>query len=189
MLSVSFSFIFILFSFSLAIQFFDHSVKNIIGDIAWTIVYLLLPIIAFAIPIILKHRKKLCFKKSILISSIFILLYAFIAFGTNYAVHSYLKDFTPAKWEKHQSERHYMLEDMVKEIHFIGMSKENVIDLLGQPNQLYADTDGADLLDYYVGSFSIDPTMLTFVFEDNKVVEIYEYTEFRTAKKYYIKTE
>jgi len=112
-----------------------------------------------------------------------ILSYAFLTFGTYYSVDCYLNDFTPEKWEKYPNERYHMLENMTKEINFLGMTKEEVIEILGEPNQPYADTYNADLIDYYVGSFSIDPTMITFVFKDNKVVEVYQYTEFRLTNE------
>ncbi len=170
---------FIIFILSIGMQFLDASVRNVVGSFMWTVIYFALPITAFILAILLKFK----FKKSGLIFTIPILAYAIISFGTIYAINSYLSDFSQDKWVKYQSERYHMLDDMTNEINFVGMSKEEVIKMLGEPNRPYADTDNIDLIDYYVGSFSIDPTMITFVFEDNKVIEVYEYTEFRTSKK------
>ena len=175
--------VFIIFIISVVFQIFDDSVQNVIGEFLWATIYFILPIISFGLPIVLTLTLKLNLEKSIITSVVSIFIYAIISLGTLYTVNSYLSDFTQEKWKKYPSERHHMLKDMTDEINFIGMSKENVIEILGEQYYLYADADGADVIDYFVGSFVIDPTMITFVFEDNKVTEVYEYTEFRSSKK------
>lgn len=170
---------FVLFFFSRGMQFISYSVKNVIGNFIWTIIYFVFPVIAFFLAILLKFR----IRKTLLISIVPIIIYALISFGTIITINYYLKDFSQDKWAKYQSERYRMLDNMTNKIDFIGMTKEEVIKILGEPDNPYAATDNIDLIDYYVGSFSIDPTMITFVFENNKVTEVYEYTEFRTSKK------
>jgi len=173
--------VFIIFEISLVMQVWDAKVMTLIGTFAWFVIYLLFPIAVFALTVIFTIKSKP--KKSILLSVILILSYAAIAFSMIFVVNSYFSEFSQEKWGKYPYQRYNMLEDMTDEINFMGMSKEEVIDILGNPGVPYADPDGADLIDYYVGSSSIDPTMVTFVFENDKVVEVYEYTEFRIETK------
>ena len=170
---------FIIFTLSVGLQFLDSGVRDVLGSFMWTVIYSAFPVIAFILSIILKLK----YKKSVLISGISIIIYAVISLGAIFAIHGYFSDFSHNKWVKYPGERYLMLDDMIKENNFIGMSKEEVIKILGKPDNPYADPGNIDLIDYYIGAFSIDPAMITFVFENNKVTEAYEYTEFREPNK------
>lgn len=175
--------LFVIFVLSVGFQFFNTSVISVIGGTCWVLLYLVLPLFIFIVPLVAKFLFKCNFKKAIFVSIISVLIYVILTFGTIFTVHEFLEDFTSNKWKKYPNERYLMLDDMAEEIKFIGMTKENVIEILGEPTSPYADTEDADLIEYYIGAFSIDPTMVTFVFENNEVTEVYEYTEFRIHKK------
>ena len=113
--------IYIVFIFSMVFQVFDSSINHVLGNAFWFLIFFVLPVISFILPIILTAVLKLNFKKSVLISVISILICSSVLLGSIFAVHSYLRDFTPEKWQKYKWERHYMLEDMTQDINFIGM--------------------------------------------------------------------
>ena len=168
---------------SITIQLFDISAKKAIGSFLWNLIYVALPIVAFVLPLALTLIFKHNLKKTILGFVISIIVYAIVAFGTFFAVNAYLSDFTYEKWERYQDERHLMIDDLASEVNFIGMAKDEVIGILGEPEPIFFDdADGADVVDYYVGADLIDPISLSFVFEDNKVIEVYKYTEVRGNK-------
>ncbi len=175
--------VFIICTLSITIQLFDINAKKVIGSFLWSLIYIALPIIAFVLPLSLTLIFKHNLKKTILGFVISIIVYAIVAFGTFFAVNTYLSDFTYEKWERYQSERYLMLDDLASEVDFIGMTKDEVIEILGEPEPIfYDDADVADLIDYYVGADLIDPISLSFAFENNKVVEVYKYTEVRENK-------
>ena len=168
---------------SITIQLFDISAKKVLGSFLWNLIYVALPIVAFVLPLALTLIFKHNLKKTILGFVISIIVYAIVAFGAFFAVNTYLRDFTHEKWERYQDERHLMIDDLASEVDFIGMTKDEVIRILGEPEPIFFDdADGADLIDYYVGADLIDPISLSFVFEDDKVVDVYEYTQVRENK-------
>lgn len=104
-------------------------------------------------------------------------------FGSRYAIDQYRAEFSPKKWKNTNfNERYYMVEDLAEEYELIGMTKVEVAALLGTPSMPFVDAEGADVLEYYVGDYTIDPGILSFVFEDGAVVEVYYYTEQRENK-------
>ena len=129
--------IFALFILSLVLQIFDNSVETIIGRVLWVIIYFMLPIVSFILPIILTIKLRFSIKKSIIAYALSVIIYAIVSWGTIFCVYGYLNDFTQEKWRKYPSERHCMIQDMVNEINFIGMTREQVIETLGEPPQFW----------------------------------------------------
>lgn len=78
-----------------------------------------------------------------------------------------------------------MLNSLKEKYNLYEMTYPEIVSLLGESEQTYAHEAPAheEYLEYRVGSFTIDPTMLTIEFEDEKVVDIYLYTEFRTSRQ------
>lgn len=171
--------VFAVFAFSMLIQFFDSSVIDVIGKVPWFIIYILLPIIVFLVPLLIDRS----FKKSALWAVVLISIYALISLGTYAGIHKYMENFTSDKWDKYPKVRYLMLDDLADKHNFIGMSKDEITDILGESNQPYADPDDKDIIDYYTGAGFIDPEILSFEFEDNIVTDVYTYAEFREARK------
>lgn len=121
-------------------------------------------------------------KKIILsLSTVIIIIAAFIALSVN------SKIFTSEKWSKSitSNDRYKMLDDLKEKYNFYNMTYEEIVNLLGESETPYAYVPPAheEYLEYRVGSYTIDPTMLTIEFENGKVVDVYLYTEFRSSKK------
>ncbi|MBE5766539.1 MAG: hypothetical protein E7335_05170 [Clostridiales bacterium] len=176
--------IFCVFVLSMLFVLLDESVSAVIGTLGWCTVYLLLPMGVFAAAILLKFGKGMGFLKAFFAVQACIVVYAAAAFGTQAWVNRYLSDFTPEKWVRYPSQRICMIADMAEEYELIGMTKEDIWALFGAEDIPYADVGEADILEYYIGAsgLSIDPTMMTIVFEENRAVEVYCYTEHRSLK-------
>lgn len=171
--------VFAVFAYSMMLQLFDSSVIDVIGKALWFIIYILLPIVVFIVPLVIQRS----FKASALLAIVLILIYATISLGTYAGIHKYMQGFTSDKWEKYPKVRYLMLDDLADKYNFIGMNKDEVIDILGESKAMYADPGDKDIIDYYTGAGFIDPEMLSFEFQDNIVVDAYTYAEFREARK------
>ena len=114
-----------------------------------------------------------------------ILIFVFVIITVCVALSAYSKTFTPEKWANNRDNRYKMLDSLKEQYNLNEMTYGEIINLLGQSEQPYAYEAPAheEYLEYRVGYFTIDPTMLTIEFENGKVVDIYLYTEFRSSKK------
>ena len=176
--------IFCVFALSMLFALLDESVSAVIGTFGWCVIYLLLPVGVFAAAIFLKFGKKMRFLKAFFAVQACVAVYVAAAFGTQVWVSRYLSDFTPAKWARYPSQRLCMISDMAEEYELIGITKKEAREIFGMEDTPYADTEKSDVLEYYIGTsgFFIDPTMMTIVFEENRAVEVYCYTEHRSLK-------
>lgn len=131
---------------------------------AWIItVGIIILIGVFAFPIYtykLFKDKLLLMKMSFLITVIFLV----VSFGAWYFTQSRFKDFTPERWQQYPRQRVTMIEDLKKEHNIIGMNKNNVIDLLGEP---YETTNGGAL------KYSFDYGYIEVLFSKGKVTSLY----------------
>jgi len=94
--------------------------------------YVILPVVVLALPIAIKLITKKEFYKSILFSSIGVIIYFIIVFCIEMCIIRYMKDFTVDKWNNYVDFRYLMVDDLEKEYNFVGMSKEEVFDILGE---------------------------------------------------------
>ena len=80
-----------------------------------------------------------------------------------------LRIFSKEKWDKYETLRIYMIDDL--ETHYItkGMSEEFVINLLGEP--MYVKEDSPRFIEYYISPGYLDPIRFYIMFEDGEVVE------------------
>ena len=164
----------IIFTFSIIQQLFNSTVKDVIGKTMWYCIYMLLPILVLMTPLIARHILK-CRNKLILICSIcVIMIYSLVVFVTPIITYKYIQNFTPQKWAVYKYERKLMLDDLNKNYTLLGMTIEDIKKILGKP-----DTESENELEYVIDSGWIDPEMLVLRFEEQKVVDIYTYIEFK----------
>lgn len=105
----------------------------------WIFVVLLLTLIALSAPLYLR----LLVKKELYILLLSIIICAGYALSVLYwynLSNNQFKDFTVEKWREFPNQRILMLDDL-KECHMIiGMSNDQVISLLGQPDKIIDET-------------------------------------------------
>ena len=181
----------ILYAAALLLIFCVSSFLWLFGGLLWIVlehqvlqvIYLILPVITGCIIIRVRLFKEYSFRKSCFCATAAVLVYAFLALGIFAAFNGYFKSFTPEKWQRFPNARYLMLDDLNRDHKLRERNKEEIIALLGTPDNPYDGTDADYIIDYYVGSFTIDPTMLSFEFEKDMVNDVYTYTEFRTRRQ------
>lgn len=143
--------------------------------------HLLLPIIAVCFAISL--RWKYPFRKSCARAAASVAVYAVLMVAAIACFKGYFTSFTTEKWQRLYNDRYLMLDDLNRDHHLKDLSRDEIIALLGTPDHPYDGTEDENIIDYHVASFYIDPTMLSFEFENDMVKDVYTYTEFRSSRQ------
>lgn len=142
---------------------------GVIGNFSNTIFcicFLVLPIIVLFMPIILKFTLKKEFYKSILWSLISVAIYFVIIFATSFGISKYMSEFTFEKWnnEEYSNLRYLMLNSLEEKNDFIGMNKEEVIEILGK------ESDHGNRIYYFVGSQFLTEYFYCLEYDENNVI-------------------
>ena len=86
------------------------------------------------------------------------------------------RDFNKDDWDKYIDARFTMTEFIINNRILIGKTREEVIDILGTPHEYYVRENG---IYYYIGFkpgfVNIDPYLLGIIFENDIVINVYEY--------------
>ena len=172
---------------SIGLQFLEFNLAYVIGYRMWAALYLLLPTALFiTLMLIAVYNRKKGLKKTAVIAAVTVCLYAVVSLASMIAPKIYFKSFSAEKWAKNFKVRYMMLDDLKRKYNFIGMTRDEVTAVLGEPIKPYADPNGADIMEYVIDFRGIDPTMLTLVLDSGRVTEVYTYSEYRsTAKSIY----
>lgn len=175
--------VFLVFCVSSFLWLFGGLLWEVMEHPILRVIHLLLPVITGYVIIRVGLFKEYSFKKSCVRAAAAVLVYALLAVAIFAGFRGYFTSFTPEKWQRFRNERYLMLKDLNKDHNLRERSKDEIIALLGTPNTPYDGTDADNIIDYYVGSFTIDPTMLSFEFENDMVKDVYTYSEYRTRRQ------
>lgn len=99
-------------------------------------------------------------------------LSAFMVNGIIYnAAGLYSSVYSREKWDENEEIRFYMIDDLEKKYDSVGMSKAEVIEILGEPDAI-SEYGGWEVFDYYLGygDDMIDPYTYNIRFEDGIAV-------------------
>lgn len=88
-------------------------------------------------------------KKLLIIVSCITAIGVLVAGITFMSITNYSRDFTSEKWKNYPAGRSGMVEDLEKEYDFVGMSKAEVVELLGEPNNISQFLYGHETYEYY----------------------------------------
>lgn len=103
---------------------------------------------------------------------------ALLFYFTHYGFFKYYSDFTPSKWYKTDNNlRGYMINSLEEKYNLLGMTKKEIIELLGTPdysqnNEYRHDEYQTDYYEYIINYVMIDPVMYRISFDSEKVVYI-----------------
>ena len=125
-------------------------------------------VISLGLPIL--KRKK--FKKKWILPMVLTLVLLIVPIfndGLIKRVEDDLSIFSKEKWDKYESLRIYMLDDLDTNYIWKGADEEYVIKLLGEP--FYIKEENPRYIEYYVSSGNLDPIRFYIMFEDGKVIE------------------
>ncbi len=168
----------VVFAFSITQQLFNSTVRNVIGKALWYFIYVVLPIITLLVPLIVRFIVNCKWKITLIYSLCIIVIYSLVAFTTSVIAYRYIQDFTEQKWADHRYERKLMLDDLNKKYTLIGMDIEDIKMLLGKP-----DIESENEIEYIIGVGWFDPEMMVMRFEEQRLIDIYTYTEFKSKKQ------
>lgn len=87
----------------------------------------------------------------------------------NYIRHS----FTKEEWKTKQYQRYEIVDDLLKKNNnLIGLTKEQVVDLLGEPENITRKSNKTDsYMEYSLSSYGLEINLLTIILEEGKVVK------------------
>ena len=102
-------------------------------------------------------------------------LILFSSFVIATSLHYFFENrFTESRWKESPMRRYKMLDDIINRNLFVDDTKKEVINQLGEPNEIYSET--IDAFNYYIGEgarFSNNQIkQLTLIFENNRVTEV-----------------
>lgn len=131
----------------------------------------LLYILAFVLPILFRKRisKYLSMPLSFIVFTIIsLVLVVCISLGGR----SYISEFSSEKWSNNEGLRTYMVEDLEEEHKIVGMTDKEVLELLGEPDDIWELSEKERYAYiYYIGTDIIGESDMYFVsFLDNVVV-------------------
>lgn len=164
-------FVFIISNIS---QVFNYTVKDVVGTVMWHIIYVFLPAVALIVPFIMKRIKRFSAKLISVCSLGITVIYVLLMLIVPTSVNTYIRSFTESKWTRYKYERKLMLEDLEEDYYLIGMSKGDILNLLGA-----ADSEEEEEWEYVIASGWVDPEMFVIKFKDGNVIDFYTYIEFK----------
>ena len=138
----------------------------------YNVIYYGLPIMAFVIPFVLAMWKRLKWKKTIKCAAITLLAYALIVCAISISLAGYFENFTSTKWEAYPNQRYIMYDDLKETYGLIGMTIDEVEELLGKPttdgeNTVYG---GPYALEYFSGESTFGYWILNITYDENGIV-------------------
>ena len=90
--------------------------------------------------------------------------------GILYAAHDYISVYTREKWDKYPFERGSILDSLNEQYNFIGMTEQEVKEILGEPNKT-SERDSCTIYQYIVGGTFNVLYAYDFTFDNGVVVE------------------
>lgn len=138
------------------------------SKILFAVVFIVLPIILLFLPSVL-HSSKKDFGECVKTALIFSLIYATLAAAAEFGIRAYFTSFTAAKWSSFPENRYLMIDDLEKNYNIVGMSTNEVENLLGTAAQ-HDSIMGQDALIYGVDKEFFADKYYAIIYDDNGIV-------------------
>lgn len=124
-------------------------------------------ILSFVLPIVFKKwiSKYFSLPLSFVLFTILSVVFVGCILG---GAKSYISNFSQEKWNNNERLRIYMIDDLEEDYVIVGMTNEEVLDLLGKPT--YISDEQNSKYEYYVGESIIDPYGYQIDFENDIAV-------------------
>ncbi|MDO4282505.1 MAG: hypothetical protein Q4D02_02620 [Clostridia bacterium] len=164
---VNFIFFFYLYIFAVLVgTIIDFS------SILFNICFIFLPIILLIIPLVCKLMLKRNFYKSILIGIISIMIYFIFLFMMKFGINCYFKSFTSEKWSNDtwHTFRYIMLDDLEEKYCLEGMTKSEIYEILGKPDQELEKSNGECTICYSIKNEFLEGDYYHIYLNENNVV-------------------
>ena len=156
------------------LRFFDTFLDHFGGGVLLQ-VFAFISVIGLIIPILFrkKMKQKWMMPMFLIIATIFT---TGVNYGILYASYDYMGDYTREKWDKHRLVRYRMLDSLQEQYEFVGMTEQEVKEVLGEPSfdkEYSGNTkyNGHRVFQYIIGDDRIDPYSYDFIFEHGVVID------------------
>lgn len=142
------------------------------SKILFYIVYLMIPIVLFIMPIIVKFIFKKKFYQAILCGCIGIIVYIFLIIGSTFGINRYFNTFSKEKWcnDNWHSFRYLMIDDMEEKYNLIGMKKSEVYNILGKEDTELEKRQGEYAICYSTRNGLLEGDDYQIFFNDDDIV-------------------
>lgn len=160
----------IFFFYLYVFELFAGSISDF-SSIFLYIFYLIFPIIILSMPLIIKFAFKKKFYKSVLYSSLMIVIHIFVLLLLTFGIRTYFKTFTTEKWTNTNwhTFRYLMIEDLEIKYNLVGMRKEEIYQILGKEDIIKKFGDDVSLC-YLMGSGFFEEDYYAFILNDKDIV-------------------
>ncbi len=116
-------------------------------------------------------RKKLKYKWMLpLLLIVSTIVTTVVNYGVLWCTYGYMSVYTREKWDKYPWERSCMVDNLNEQYEFIGMTEQEVIAVLGEPDRIF-EYDGRTVYQYVIGNVFKERNAYDFVFENGIVVD------------------
>ncbi len=85
------------------------------------------------------------------------------------AVEYNISTYSRQKWDENEEFRFYMIDDLEDKYELIGKTKEETIDILGEPMNI-SEYGGREVFEYYIGSDGLDSFVYVINYENGGAV-------------------
>ena len=99
-----------------------------------------------------------------------------VNYGIFYGACEYMSVYTREKWEKYPYVRYYMIDNLKEQYEFIGMTEQELKEILGEPTYVIKYSGqtkykGYTAYQYMIGDDYIDGYTYDFIFENGIVID------------------
>lgn len=130
--------------------------------------FIVIYILALILPVI--FRKKLSIAKSIPLTMIVSAVIAIVINTITFlGVYFYISEYSREKWDEYPRLRIHMIKDLEREQQIIGMTEDEIIGILGEPEDIPGV--GKQRFEYYAGDSGYDPYTYDVIFENGVAVK------------------
>lgn len=99
-----------------------------------------------------------------------------VNYGFLYAASDYMSVYTREKWDNYTLLRHCMLDSLKEQYNFVGMTEQELTEILGEPTRIVEYTGhtkykGYIAYQYMIGDDRIDGYTYDFIFDNGVVID------------------
>ena len=170
--------IFAVWAVTMLMDIFGNTREKVLGEFFWVLIYFGTPIVTAFVPLVFRYIKKCSWRKTALAMFLSLMTYILIIYITHTSIYAYVGSFSTEKWLNNLYDRHYMLDDLNRKHKIIGMDASELKALLGNP-----DIESETEIEYLIGYGWIDPEIIVFKIENNKVFKTYRYVEIKPVEE------
>ena len=146
--------------------------QEFLGNSTYYVIYTIILIIFLLFPFVYMIWKRPRMKALIGRAALTMLAYVLILCLTTASAYLYFSRFTPSKWTEHPYQRHLMGDDLKKKYELVGMTVDEVKELLGEPDKQgqSAVIGDRESLQYIAGTSMADYWIFDVQYDKNNIV-------------------